>query len=381
MNYCLLYAAFWIVELLLYSLGWSDINESLDDGLLFLLIITIIISAFAGIRYRDLFRFKKLDPQKYPSQRTIPLCIVAVYFMEFVYCRQVPFISILTGRSDYTSYTGIPIVHILVVTFATYYSFRCYYLYEATGEKNYLKQTILIAGLHLLVYSRVSLLILFFEIVIVKLSKEKLINIIKSGRIVVFAIVIIITLYGFGILGNLRCGYEWNDTTVINAIGQYNDRYPDHLSDQFKWAYTYITSPLANLNNGIIGRKDSGDIMNYCISYVPDFLSKRLFPNYLNLIPDPRIVRDLNAVTGYYNFYYFGGFAGALIMFIVLLGGPIFLLKYIDLDEDQYYSLVLIACELAVFLFFYNVIYLSQCSFLVVYPLVVTVLRKFNYKL
>ena len=381
MNYCLFYALFWIFELLLYGLNWSDVNEPLDEGLMAFLIITILISLFVGIKYRDLFTFRYIESSKYRPHTTVVLIITLLFFAEFVYCRQIPFFSILMGQSVYTSFTGIPVIHVFIVTFATYYSFYCYYLYESTNERQYLMHVAVVAFLQVLIFSRVALLILFFEIIALKISKAGgLLQILNPKRLIGLVIVAIVISYGFGVLGNLRCGYEWNDTTVIDMIGKYNDRYPDHLSSQFKWVYTYITSPLANLNNGVERRTIDFDLVNYCVNYLPDFISRRLFPDHLSLIPDPLIYPELNAIVGYYNFYYFGGFFGALVMFLILVTGPVFMLKYFHFQEAQYYVFLMIVTELVVFLFFYDVFFLSQCCFVIVYPVLLSLFRNIKVR-
>lgn len=382
MNFCLLYAGFWLAELLLYYLGWSDLNVPLVPDLLLLIVTTIIISIIWGYKCRHLFNFKYIEnPKSLPNSSRIKFIIIT-YILEFVYCKQIPLFSILSGTSEYTSYTGIPVIHILLVTYACYYSFYCYYLYEATGNKKYRQYTIIIAILHLLVFSRASIMILLFIITAVKISKKGgITRALNPKFLIVLIFAVSVVLFVFGVLGNLRCGSQWNDSSIIDAIGMYNEHYPSFLPSQYKWAYTYITSPLANLNNGLLINGVSYDLEYYLISFIPDFISKRLFPDYLYMIPDTRIVLDLNAVSGYYNFFYFGGFFGALFMFIVLVGGSISILSIFDFPEGQGFTFLMIASELVFFLFFYNVIYLSQCSFCLVYPLLTLITKKVKFKL
>lgn len=382
MNFCILYAAIWIIELILYSFAWSDLNKPLTAGILILILTTVFISLILGYKFRNTFQFRYISNNKMKYRRSIITIIVCTYILEFIYCRQIPLFSILRGTSEYSTYTGIHAVHVLIVTYACYYSFYSYYLFEASGNRKFLFNTLIIAFLHLLIFSRVSLMILFFEIVIVKIAKHGgLVKILNPKKLCLLLIVLMIVLYGFGVLGNLRCGCRWDDSTIISSLGQYNDKYPSFLPSQFKWAYTYITSPLANLNNGIIVNGTKPDISLYFASYVPDFLNKRLFPDYLTLIPDTRVVWDLNAVSGYYNFYYFGGLVGALFMYLVLVGGTIGALRHLHFSDGQYFAFLMISTELVSFLFFYNVIYLSQCSFCLVYPLLTAIFGRIKVRI
>ena len=101
-----------------------------------------------------------------------------------------------------------------------------------------------------LAFSRASLIVLAFCFICVMISGNNLF--VRHTKTILYLIplLFIIITYAFGILGNIRCGCAWNACTVINEIGQYNARYPAWLPDEFKWAYTYITSPLFRLASG-----------------------------------------------------------------------------------------------------------------------------------
>ena len=57
LNVFYLYALIWIVILLLYSLGWSDMCINLSTEIIFFILTMIIVSIFIGYKKRKCFHF------------------------------------------------------------------------------------------------------------------------------------------------------------------------------------------------------------------------------------------------------------------------------------------------------------------------------------
>ena len=381
MNFCLWYAVIWIFVLVLYGLQWSDLNAPLTPGLLAFFLITIIVSLILGFANRKRFKFLEIPKLGKPYKSMI-VPIVLGFMAEMIYSRQVPLIAIALGRSQYTEFTGFPVFHVLLLTYACYYGLCAACRYRGTGDKKHLYEFLVIVLLYLLIFSRASLIVLAFCFICVMISGNNLF--VRHTKTILYLIplLFIIITYAFGILGNIRCGCAWNDCTVINEIGQYNARYPAWLPDEFKWAYTYITSPLANLNNGILTNGVNLSAGNYFKSFVPDFLSKRLFPGFRDNLPEFRSIADLNAIVGLYSYYYYGGLWGALGAFAWLVVCPTLLFRFHFFSNyDDYFPALLVCNFLAVFVFFWDVIYLSQCSFILVYPILFSLFGRRKSKL
>ncbi len=148
---------------------------------------------------------------------------------------------------------------------------------------------------------------------------------VRFGVLVVFAIAAVVVLFGVGVFGNIRSGSPWWDSSHISHLGRYQDRYPDWLSAQFQWAYTYFTSPLGNLNLNL-SVPTSGSWEQLGLMFVPDTVGKYLLLGKLNVVYQ---VSYLNATTGYVVPYFVGGgvvalyLAYALQVAFIELGGVI----------------------------------------------------------
>ena len=106
-------------------------------------------------------------------------------------------------------------------------------------------------------------------------------NIFTIRTAIKIGVVMFLILYLNGVLSNLRTGYGWNDNHVIFFAGAINSSWPKFLPMQLAWAYSYITSPLANLNLTSSVYNGSIDFIRLIVTTVPIFIAKRLFPQYM----------------------------------------------------------------------------------------------------
>lgn len=142
----------------------------------------------------------------------------------------------------------------------------------------------------------------------INLNISKVLKILATFFVVIFI---------FGLLGNLRMASSgYKDEDAIIKIGQASDSYlKTNLPPETFWAYLYMTSPYANLENEVKQREFSnvyswGIFLNYEI--LPDFISKRTdFENSKsNLLTD-----ELNVRTMYGGPINKMGFLGGVIIY------------------------------------------------------------------
>ena len=119
LNIFYLYSIIWGGVLILYSFGWSDILVPVTPGVYVFFISTILVSAVLGFVFRKDFRYRKADtfPESYKLMTAL---IVFAAAMEYVYCRQVPLFSIIQKTAVYAEFTGIPTLHPIIWTFASF---------------------------------------------------------------------------------------------------------------------------------------------------------------------------------------------------------------------------------------------------------------------
>ena len=127
-----LYCMTVVIILVLYSFNWSNIYPKLSIYTYIFLISTVLISFFVG-RIID----KKIGDKSIKNTygkinlklATIAICLG--FIIEFIYAGCIPLVEILIIKSDfnYLTYTGIPTVHVLLVTFNSFiaiYAFNNY---------------------------------------------------------------------------------------------------------------------------------------------------------------------------------------------------------------------------------------------------------------
>ena len=371
-NFFYVYSLTWSVIVFLYILGWSDFNVALSPILVSYFAITIPLSLLLGYVCRDFLSYNRRE--SYPNRKptfTIAICIG--FILEFVYCRQIPLFSISGGSSVYGEFEGIPILHVALIGFSLFYVGYLFHLYLSFQEKKrVLFEIVAIFIMFLLVFSRNCI---FFGVVfcaLLKIADYKSVSkkkwTLKNWALLVFGI--LIGLYCFGVLGNIRSGYSWNDTWNIRAVGFYNNSYPPFLSEQYMWTYTYLTSPLANLNLNILLDITDPNLFNYLTSFFPETIAKRLssaaeIDSSLRLWYDP-----LNACTGLVNPFHYGGTIGLYLSYVI--ENSIFLIFCFFKKNDSGRTLVACAsCVLTIANFFFNPFLFTGLAFLLLLTAIV----------
>lgn len=368
LNFCYIYSIIWTVVLVLYSLHWSDLCYPIDTGLLLFFVSTIIVSFLVGYLFRSLFKFEKMAV--YPNRGySITTVIILICFFEYFYCGQIPFFAILMGTHGYTDFTGIPTIHTIVNTFSSFYAQYLFYLIICFPEKR--KQLIteyasILIVAFLFQFNRGQLLInLFISVSMLLAARQKSIGV---KQILWFLAFILITLYIFGGLGNLRSGYSWGDSSYISNLGWFNNNYPTWLPEQFMWSYSYITSPLVNVNYNVCSQYTSPSVFGTLISILPDFIAKRLFPAYF--LNSPLLEVDyFTAVSAFANAYLWGDYLGLVFFFIILIFGQIIVFSFVRVKRQYRMPFLAMMCAIVAFTFFTHTISYSAISFMAVYPL------------
>ena len=369
LNFCYIYSFLWSSVLFLYSLGWSDLCVPLDKGLLAFFVITIVVSLIIGVLFKENFCFSKMD--KYPDRSNIlTLVIIFLSLVEYLVCAQIPLFSILTKSRSYTSFTGIPTFHTVLSTFASFYAQYIFYLFVCFPEKRkklFLEYLSIITVVFLFQFNRGQLLINLYISVALLLSSLK--RKIGLKHIVALIFGTVIVLYVFGGLGNLRSGFGWNDSWYIEYIGKYNSNYPSWLPKQFMWSYSYITSPLANLNYNITSNNTNDSFIGTLISLVPDFICKRLFPAYASQTPQ-LMVPYFNVTAAFGKAYLWGDYAGMIMYYIMLIIGQITVLYIFKIKDCYKMPLLGTMSGIVAFTFFAHTLSYSAISFIAIFPLI-----------
>ncbi len=281
-----------------------------------------------------------------------------MYFLEFLYCKSVPLFS----GSEYSNF-GIPTLHVFIVTISCYFVLIHGFQYTIFKNKKDLIKSLFAIAYFILIFSRGILLFVTSIIIILSLFDKK----IKIKHIFVVLVMLIIVSWLFGILGNIRSGYSWNDSHIILYHSQISyNRYS--LFAPFFWVEEYIVCSLRNLNYNIINFSYDYSFLGFLYSIIPDFLSKRMFNHGINT---PNLI--VNAFTTstmyanvYVNFKYFGMLFNYIIYFIIYF---VFVnVKMVDISNKIIGFSIL--SLLFAFSIFSDMIWYSGYSFVLVYCLI-----------
>jgi hypothetical protein len=316
LKYTTIYAITWSIVLILYLFGWSGINQPLSFDMYFFLISSILISILMSFVSRPTFARRLIIKKQHKP--LITKIILVCFLLDWIYIGQVPLFGSYQGFSgevDTGFSVGIPVVHVILMSFSLYYAMLLSYLYLSNRElKVYQKEYVCILLLFLLNNSRGYIVFCILTYLLLYYSLEK-----RSWRQVKLSVLFVMifglisALLFISFMGNVRSGLNWNDCSMIERIGQF-DNYPAGLTKHFMWSYSYITSPLANLNLNLQLNNGEINIVGIISSLIPESFSK----GYLSTVVALKYVANyLNAATMYSSFASLGGVFGLCAAFIL----------------------------------------------------------------
>lgn len=380
LNYYYWYSIVWGFVLVFYMFGWSEINTELDIKLVLFFVATIITSAVLGIFNRRKFVYKKPLAHINTNRKDMYITgiILLYFFCEFYLYGGIPMFEYSSGTKVYggeSAFKGIKTLYVIFFTFTTFYSLCLYYQYTYLHKKRLQIEYMLLLIVVFIAGHRGTAVIILFSGILISCSYSKF-NLKKMLYYFCFMFGI---LYVFGIVGNLRSGVVWNDYSYITWLGRYSENYPKVLPDAFKWTYSYITSPLNNLNYNYIYNLDKINLLDYCSVYIPDFLGKRIIRDYSFSKNVNLVVPYFTVSTGYAGACVSGGIAGMFIMYIV----QFVILYFVDKTVYRYanflYIPTLVMINLIVFFFFFeNTIAHSGFILPLLYPLLSAFFLKYK---
>ena len=371
LNPLFVYSVMWSLVLLAYQLGWSRIYAPLNSGLFLFFVATIVISAGLGVvlqRWLDQHRFGESSITSSKCAQAISAVVALAFVADFFWGGQIPLLAAFTQDDfAYAEFEGIPVLHVVIVTFSFFYAACLAYAWSrSTGRRRHviLAQLLLILSMHLLMLSRQAVLLILLMWALFYLSSERL----SFRRLLAAGVIGIGVAYLFGCIGNVRNGLAFNDNSYIIQLSMVSDSYPDWMPGQFLWAYMYLVSPLGNLNGLVSNFAAQQDWGGTAVNVVPDFISKRVFPDFD--ASTPLVVDYFNVSTGFATAWKFGGFVGLWATFGVLI--VIVMLFALIVRGPLALPTLAILCGMTAFMFFNNALSFSGVSFALAFPLIAT---------
>ena len=307
-------------------------------------------------------------------------CLYAFYIFDIIYSGFIPLFAFSNGVNYGGSIGyGIPVAHVLAVTFNAFYALYTFHQFLSTKKKKLLIVYFLLLLPFVILLNRSMIMyIVIGSFFIYCLSVARYL-IKKSLYIIVAAL---FSLYIFGYLGNLRSAN--GDSTFIPISSGVTDQFlKGPVPNEFYWGYLYIGSPLANLQNNItLARDKYSDYTNLVVSeFLPDFISKRL-QTELSLTPRAfeQINPFLNVGTIYSRPYNYAGWGGIILIFLYFI--TLMNIYFIIMHKSYTYGVTGIAMMLVAITLanFENTIQFSAYSFQLVYPLILSAIKGYKQR-
>lgn len=374
-----LYSITFIGAMLLYMLGWSDLFSNLSAPMVIFLILTSIIMILFGNskKISPLISWNEIESDDYAY--VFSLLSLFGHLMNFIYAGKLPLINILLSKPNEVieGFNGIPFIHVLMVSFTTFYCTYLFHLYLSTKDRKYLLLYLINFLPLLLLFSRSSIILVLMNSVWIVLMKKNFFSIKLIASLTLF---LLIVGYFFGVAGDKRTENQLNlsatGSDLIMEIGSASEEFRESLIPKtYFWVYLYASSPLANFqhiintdsNHPIDGERILEFVNN---EFLPDSISNRI--NGLmgsSNIEMPLITPTLNVATIYGPAYEYLSWMGPILMFIytiVIITGYLYVNK-----ENKQFLLTGIAIlnSIIVLNAFDNMFSKTAFSFQLVYPI------------
>lgn len=375
--------------LFIYQLNWSQLTIPITSQLLLFLIVNIILFGFLGYIFDKNKIMNPLKNYQYKMVYTyISVFIVLGTLLEGIVLKGYPLFNPLGwGNIKYIDY-GISIFHVLLLTVSYFFFivlFECV-IHNFKEKKLYFSMFIALFPFFLTI-NRGMLVMIVISCICLYAQYNKIPFIRKTVILSVFSLLIF--FYLFGLFGNYRINSDYKqkrditDATIIMNVGEATEKFRGNfVPKSFFWTYTYITSPLSNLQYNINEHQKKGNLENdnffdfMKITFLPETISRRMHPTEIN---NYRIREELNVGTAFYEVYPRFGWTGMYIYLIVISIFPFIYLSLLNKFASEYINIgISLVCTIYSLLFFTNFLSYTGLMFQLVFPFILNFQKKYN---
>lgn len=344
----------------LYFLGFSDLYPKLSVEMVAFLLLTSGSSLLLAIAYASITQnVNSCDAVKESSNDKIIFLLISVgFFIEFIYSKSIPLISLALGAVfDYREF-GIPTFHVLLVGVNFFYAIRWCSIYFKTKNRSYLLMQYGSLGFGLLIMNRGAIIISLIAALFIYANNK--LNLKQIIKITAFTVIVI---WLFGYIGNLRfLTQEIFVDDPILRIGSASSSFKSSgLPNEFFWVYLYATSPLANFQLTINSLHPSWHYFfeGLAINFIPDFLSKHLIDVSNEYLFRPALVTpELTVSTAFAPAFATMGWLGPYALYAYYVAYTL-ALAAISIRSQYHQPIMALASAQAALLFFDNMLVFS----------------------
>ena len=358
--------------LIIYPLGWSDLQVDLEWNLTSFIMATMFLSVIFGFIYNFFFNTKVIIGHQIKENNFFLWCFLILgVTIEILHAGVIPIIEIIMGRDYKYHLFGIPVFHVFFLPYISAVGIYSLYKYILFKSKQRLYIYIFSILFAIIIFNRGAICFILLTSFFMYFSMKVRINI--RGIFLSF-IFFIASLYTFGLMGNSRMvSSGYNSEEAILLIGQANDNFEKFLlPNEFFWSYLYFVSPYANLQyqSNNISNVDFYNVFKYQILF--DFIQKRTFID--NKDNNLLLTDELNVSTLYGRTIQVAGFGGAIILYFWF----VFLVFVITIlaDFKSRKPVMALFCSIAIFTFFTNILVFSGFIF---QPIFIAILSRLKF--
>jgi hypothetical protein len=361
-----LYVLGFTLAFLVYTLDWSEIYPDITFEMKLFFTVTFIAFLSFGIIIDKLKLIQKTGSStKLPVIRKGFYFLLFFYSLEFALEKDIPLISKLLGIGGvhYLEF-GIPLLHGILISFNSFLIAHSFTTYLSTGNRKVLNYYILLYIPALLFISRSILVLGVLTSLFVYLH---FLGTVKWTSLFKLGILLIVGLYTFGAIGNLRSGgaylYEQSYAT--------EDFMESSIPKEFYWTYLYVASPLANFQNTVNKREVEYPYFIGFIFYenLPQIISKNLGDplgiEHRDLV---RITPWLTVGTTYAKSYSYLGWLGPYLLFLINLIIYLLIILFLVPRKSSFHVTTISILSVIILMnIFSNMLVVTGISFQLVY--------------
>lgn len=354
------------ISFFVYILDWSSLYPSITRPTMIFFLVTFFFFGCFGLAINYLKLIKKTYSQT--NSRLIFRCgyiLLFFYLFEFIIEGDIPLLSKLMGRAGvhYMEF-GIPILHGVLISFNSFLLAHTFSTYLSTKNKRLLRVYFLLYLPALLFLSRSILMLGLLTSIFIYIHYKRKISIKNQLKLLVLGI---LSLYLFGVLGNLRSGGDY-----IYEQSQATEEFMEsNIPKEFYWTYLYVASPLANFQNTVDKTKiKEKDLLGFIFyENFPQIISKNL-GGTLNIQQKDliRIVPWLTVGTTYAKSISYLGWWGPYLLFVFNLSIYLLFIVFMVPRRSNYHITGLSILSVIILLnIFTNMLIVTGISFQLAY--------------
>lgn len=315
----------WTIVVSIYGLGWSDLYPKLSVELSFYLLITIIIYISFGYYFQKKRKFiYKKNEINQKQQNNIVRSLQFLYilfFIEILFTLCPLWSYLTTGETDYTEF-GLPYIHVIIVAG---FSIICWFSFHGliSTENKLIKKKLfkyIVLGIipFIIMFNRGGIMSILLGMGLMYLMSIK----IRIKHCLYSLLVSLTVLWLFGLAGDMRTDLRPDQHLILDLGGATDNFKNSWIPPEFFWSYTYMISPLGNVQNNINQTKEIDYSLNslsemVLFDFMPVIISKRVAPMIEIEEKHPElVVPNLNVSTVYKNSYNYLGWFGISLMFL-----------------------------------------------------------------